>query len=171
MNRLTTILTLLLATTFSVHGAQFEVEWVSPEDFRDAHYYDYNSKKSRSIVLNDLQRFFERRAKSTLPEGGMLKMSVTQLDLAGEFEPWLRHNLDDVRIVKSIYPAFIEFDYQYMDANGTVIAEGNERLRDNIIYPNVRVRFMRNSENYPYIKSLVIDWMRELDKEVSPDSE
>lgn len=154
----------LLPMTF-LGAAELKIEWTDPEEFRDADHYYNGGKKSKTIVTSNLERFFERDARRYLPEGTVLEMTVTELDLAGDFEPWHRGNWDDVRIVKSIYPALIKFNYRYLGENGEVIAEGEEKLWDRLVPDSMRARFLGRSESYPYIKSLVRDWIRDLDED------
>ena len=39
-----------------------------------------------------------------VPEGDKLTITFTDIDLAGDFEPWRGPQWDEVRIVKAIYP-------------------------------------------------------------------
>ena len=164
MKHITTLLITLLLTALSLVAGELKLEWNSPDDFRDADYYYNGGAKSKEIVLTNLERYFKKEAERRLSEGSVLTMKVTQLDLAGDFEPWNNRNFDDIRIIKSIYPAIIEFEYQYADAEGNVVAEGSERLKDDILPGNLSAQFTGRTESYPYIKTLVKDWMRKLAK-------
>ncbi len=164
MKRIVTALTALLLTAAFVSAAELKIVWQSPDDFRDCDYYHNGGEKSKQIVLKNLEKYFSKEAKRQLPENAVLEMTVTELDLAGDFEPWRGPNWDDIRIVKEIYPALIEFDYKWMDANGAVVAEGSERLRDTLIPRSIIATQMSRTENYPYIKNLVRTWMRKLGK-------
>jgi hypothetical protein len=57
-------------------------------------------------------------------------MTFTDVDLAGQFEPWHSGALRDVRIVKGIYPPAFKFTYAVTAADGRVLAHGNEDIRD-----------------------------------------
>jgi len=158
------ILLLMIPATF-MGAAELKIEWSNPEDFRDADYYYNGSEKSQKIVLTNLEKFFTRDAERFLPEDYSLEMTVTELDLAGDFEPWHGSSMQDVRIVKRIYPALIRFDYRLLDAQGTVVSEGSERLRDHMMPMSMSTSFLGRSESYPYVKSIVRDWMRRLTDE------
>jgi hypothetical protein len=164
MKQITKIMTVFLLTAASLFAGELKIEWNSPEDFRDADYYYNGGKKSKEIVLNNLERYFTKEAKNRFPDGYVLTMKVTELDLAGDFEPWRNPGFDDVRIIKDIYPAIIQFDYQLVDADGTVVSEGSERLKDSLLPRSLSAQFAGRSEPYPYVKTLVRDWMRKLAK-------
>lgn len=166
MKPIITTLTLLLTAAFTAGAAELKIEWQNPEKFRDADYYYNGGEKSKKIVMTNLERYFTTEAKRMLPEGTVLEMTVTELDLAGDFEPWRSPSFQDIRIVKEIYPALIEFDYKYLGADGAVLSEGSERLRDTLIPRSIVATQLSRSENYPYVKTLVKDWMRKLKRQV-----
>ena len=153
-----TITTLLIAgmATLAANGAT-NIIWDSPENFRDIKYFDSDSEKSRSIVMKDLEKYFIREANRVLTPGHSLTIKVTDVDLAGEFEPW-RFHLDDTRIIKSVYPARLAFDYAVTAEDGTVVAEGSELLRDNL---HIAPMHLRNEE-HPYVKDLFRTWVRKM---------
>ena len=129
-----TLTTLLIASMATIAAnADTNITWESPESYRDATYRDSNTEKDRNIVLKELEKYFVREANRVVAEGHTLTIKVTDVDLAGEFEPWRAHAYD-VRIVKSIYPARLSFDYTLTAEDGTVIAEGSENLRDNLLW-------------------------------------
>ena len=157
-----TALTAFVLIIASAGAAELKIDWQNPDDFRDADYYNNGGAKSKQIVITNLEKYFTKEAKRRLPEGAVLELKVTELDLAGDFEPWRNAGWDDVRIVKSIYPATIEFDYKYIGEDGNVISEGSERLRDTLIPRSIVATSLGRSENYPYVKNLMRDWMRKL---------
>jgi hypothetical protein len=148
----------------SIFAGELKLDWKDPESFRDADYYYNGGKKSKEIVMNSLDRFFTKEAKNRLPEASTLEMTIIELDLAGDFEPWNMPHNQDVRVIKRLYPALIEFEYRYLDANGGVISEGTEKLVDRNVPSSLRARTLGNHENYPFVKSLIRDWIRDLAK-------
>ena len=151
------ILCFLLVTPIA--SAQFIIEWIDPLDFRDATYDNGpRSERSTQIVLNDLERYFTRNAKRHFGDRAQLSMTVTQLDLAGDFEAWRGREYFDVRIVRPIYPARIEFSYSLKSPDGTLLAQGSEKLLNDLFTRPLNSSF----ENYPYIKEIVDDWMSRL---------
>jgi hypothetical protein len=164
MRRILFTYILLPLTALNLSAGELKIEWEDPNSFRDADYYYNGGDRSKQIVFDSLERFFSKQAERLLPEGSVLEMNVVELDLAGDFEPWNMPHNHDVRIIKRLYPAQIEFEYKYMDADGTIVAEGQEKLRDRNVPSNLRARSISQTENYPYIKVLVRDWIRDLAK-------
>ncbi|MFA5257743.1 MAG: DUF3016 domain-containing protein [Opitutales bacterium] len=111
--------------------AAVSVEWVSPENFRDAYSSSVKSDKSRQVILDDLQKFIEAQASAKLTEGQNLKIRVTDVDLAGEFEPWSQNS--NVRMIRDTYFARIVFDYELSDASGAIVKQGNVKLVNDLL--------------------------------------
>ena len=87
----------------------------------------------------------------------MLRVTVTDVDMAGDFEPWRGPRFDDVRIVKDIYPPRIELRFRLLDANGSVLREGERTLRDSAF-------LMRDgaheTDSLRFEKRLLDQWLR-----------
>ena len=164
MKPIITALTAFVFTVSSVVAGELKIDWQNPEGFRDADYYYNGGAKSKEIVIKNLTKYFTREAKRQLPEGSVLELTVTELDLAGDFEPWRSPQWNDVRIVKDIYPATIEFDYKYIGPDGAVVDEGSERLRDTLIPRSIVAVQIGRTESYPYVKNLMRKFMRKLGK-------
>lgn len=132
-----------------------QINFENPANFTDV--------KARSMddvsedYLADLRRHLERRAHSYLAPNQTLAMTFTDLDMAGEFEPW-RLNARDVRLIKSIYPPRAEFTWVLSDENGTIVREGRERLVDMSF--DLRAGLNFGSDPLYYEKQMLDDWMR-----------
>lgn len=87
--------------------------WLRPEEWQQA-----------------LSEHMRRRADRVLPAGEHLNVHVDDIKLAGAFEPWHRPGLDDVRIMKDIYPPMLKLHYTLTAADGSTIREGEAKLRD-----------------------------------------
>ena len=116
-----------LATAYCAVAATAEVEFVNPEKFTDAgkqrQYVD------RDANLSNLRAHIVGQAASMLPTGQKLFVSVTDVDLAGEFEPWQLYSRE-VRIVRERYPPRIDLRFKLVGPDGAVIKEGERSLRD-----------------------------------------
>ncbi|WP_426688185.1 DUF3016 domain-containing protein [Rhodanobacter ginsengiterrae] len=107
--------------------------------------------------LEPLKAYFIQRAERILAPGQRLDITVTDVDRAGEYEPWLGPNLSDVRIIKDIYPPRIDVDFTLHDAAGKVLRQGSRKLRD--------PAFPRNSvandqDPLRYEKAVIDRWLR-----------
>lgn len=135
------------------------VTYDHPEQFTE-------TKKVRSLApqladdgyLKTLKSYTEDRAGKMLPLGEHLDIVVTDIDRAGNFEPWRPNPLRDVRIVKDIYPPRIDLHFQLLDANGKVIREGTRKLRDpGFMYDGIATS---GNDSLRYEKGLIDRWLR-----------
>ena len=116
--------------------------------------------RGRDAYIKELSTFIERRAAARLKGDLRLEVVITDVDMAGEFEPWHGPSAQDVRIVKDLYPPRINLSFRLSRADGTVVAEGDRRLRDLSFMYAVR---MNNSDPLRYEKDLLDRWLgREL---------
>jgi hypothetical protein len=148
------VLSLLLAPLAANAGVT--VQWVSPAQFRDSYYTSMKTEKSRQIILDDLQKFIVAQASQSLKEGENLEIRVTDVDMAGEFEPWTDH--PDVRKVRAPYFAYIAFGYRLTGADGKVIKENdNVRLTNELLTPP---DLPDRDQMEPYLRQTLRDWLR-----------
>ena len=138
-----------------VAGAAVTVEWIAPESYRDAYATSSKSDKSRQTALDDFKSFIISTASPLVKEGDNLKISVTQLDMTGEFEQW-DPRMADVRKFKSPYSGRIAFHYALTDAGGKIIKEGDARLTNDML-----VMYDQRDKDAmdPYLHSSLRDWM------------
>ena len=133
------------------------VTFFEPAKFSDAS-DSSNSASARDATLAELKDYLIRRAAVYLSDGQKLSITVTDVDLAGEFEPWRSTPLSDVRIVRDVYPPRIDLTFRLTDAAGQVVREGRRELRDLafmaklVIDPNDPLR---------HEKVLLDDWLSE----------
>ncbi len=107
--------------------------------------------------LKPLQAYMAQRAARILAPGQRLDIEVTDVDRAGEYEPWRGPRFDDVRIIKDIYPPRMELDFTLYDANGNVLRKGHRKLRD----PGFLSRNAGTDQDpLRYEKSLIDLWLR-----------
>lgn len=136
-----------------------EVVYVAPEKFTDVRDSYTGSDAGRDATLDQMREYFIDEANRFLPDGTKLFVSVTDVDLAGDFEPWRGPRWDDVRIVKDIYPPRISLSFRVTDASGQLVKEGKRDLRDLAFMMKLSVGFrddpLRNE------KALIDDWFRD----------
>jgi len=142
-------------------ASSVSVSFNQPENFSDIGDGFGSTKAGEQANLDAIEHYVQHQAKKYLPADQQLEITFTNIDLAGEFEPW-GAGMDDIRIVKGIYPPRIDLKFRLMDASGNVIREGERKLRDLSFMMNLR---LNNSDRLRYEKTLVDDWMR---KDVRP---
>jgi hypothetical protein len=108
-------------------------------------------------ALVELKRWIEQRATEALPAGQRLAITVTSVDLAGEYEPLRRPPYSTVRIMRDLYPPRVELQFRLTDATGAVIAEGRRRLENVAFHDTATVR---STDPLRYDKALWNAWLR-----------
>lgn len=161
--------TLLLAAVFAAlplvkaasptPAPRAEVVFVAPEKFTDVRDSYTSSDAGRDGILDQIRDYMLDEAKRFLPEGDKLFVSVTDIDLAGDFEPWRGPRWDDVRIVKDIYPPRINLSFRLTDPTGKVIKEGKRNLSDLSFMMKITTTF--RDDPLRHEKTLIDDWFRD----------
>ena len=151
-----------MAAALALHGAtpasdRVEVNFSDPEKFTDAADGPRGSDRGREGNLDTLKQHLIERASRALPEGQRLAVTITDVDLAGEVEPWRTGAAQDIRLIKDIYSPRISLDYRVTDASGAVVKEGSARLSD--LSFNMKLHANR-SDPRVYEKDLIDDWVR-----------
>ncbi|MEO6264662.1 MAG: DUF3016 domain-containing protein [Luteimonas sp.] len=106
------------------------VRWEDPAQFSELRYSHNRWEASRGDWVMQLATWLRTRAERRLPPGERLDIDITDIQRAGNYEPWLGIQFDSVRILRDLYPPRIRLTVQRLDANGRVVAEGERRLSD-----------------------------------------
>lgn len=146
------------AQTPAQQGSKAEVVFVSPENFTDVRDSYTGTDRGREDILDQLREYMLDEAKRFIPQGDRLYISVTDVDLAGDYEPWRGPQWDDVRIVKDIYPPKINLSFRVTDSSGRVIKEGTRELRDLAFLMNLSMQF--REDRLRHEKTMLDDWFR-----------
>ena len=126
-------------------------------DFSDSYSFP---ERGRPYLIKILSEYITKRAERKLPAGLQLQVVVTDVDMAGEFEPWRMASSRDIRIVKDLYPPRIDLSFRIVNAEGRVVAEGDRKLRDMGFMYSGRAL---DSDPLKYEKKLLERWIsREL---------
>jgi Protein of unknown function (DUF3016) len=148
---------LLLSLPSIGQVAPVEVHYVHSENFADVGNHRFSDERIRATYLEQLRGHLVREAARLLASGERLSVSVTELDMAGEFEAW-RPPAVDARIVKDIYPPRIDLSFRLAAGDGKVVKEGERLLRD--------PAFLVSANRYPddplrYEKALIDRWLEQ----------
>jgi hypothetical protein len=146
----------LRAAEVAKASARTDVVFEQPEKFTDVKDSDFGTEKGRDAILERLRESIVERADKALPAGQKLVITFTDIDLAGEYEPWRGPQFSDVRIVKSIYPPRLNFSYKITDAAGKTVKVGKEDLRD--LAFEMRLTSDRQ-DTLRYEKDILRDWI------------
>ena len=138
-------------------ASRVEVIFVEPEKFTDLKDERSDSGRARDHLMAEIRGEIEKVALRYVAEGQHLEIKVTDVDLAGEFEPWLGSQFDDIRIMRDVYAPRMELEFRLTGADGKVISEGKRKLR--------QLAYMMSSgspswDPLRYDKEMLRDWMR-----------
>lgn len=146
----------LQAAEKSADNARVNVVFLEPQkftDFRDT----YMGDATRSTYADEIRRHLSDQSRQLVPAGHKLEVTFTDIDMAGDFEPWRGPQLTDVRIVKEIYPPRLAFAFRLTDMAGNVVKEGKRDLRDTIFMQKLT---LNPSDPIKYEKAMLDDWLR-----------
>lgn len=141
----------------SVKSDRIEVGYRDPAKLSEIELYP----RGGTEFIDALSKYLLAEAERVLPAGQRLSVTITDVLLAGRFEPWRPGRLSDVRIVKDTTPPRIDLTFRLESAQGAVLKEGERKLRDS----NFLSRPRHRGETLGYEKNLIDDWLR---KEVRP---
>jgi hypothetical protein len=139
-------------------GAAVEVTFVAPEKFTDVRDDYMDSEKGRDALLSQLKDHLVKQGARLLAGDQRLEIKVTEVDLAGDFEPWRGPNFQDIRIVKDLYPPRVNLEFRLIGADGKVVSEGKRELRDISYLMNIA---LPTSDPLRYDKEMLTNWLRQ----------
>lgn len=145
---------LLALTALAVPPAQVNVRFTAVENFADATYE--NRPDTRSQVAQDLGAHLVALGQRYLQQGQRLEIEITDVDLAGRYEPW-HFRTHDVRYLRDITWPRIELEYRLL-ADDAEIARGKEALIDMNYLGRGGLR--SNSDRLRYEKAMLDQWFR-----------
>lgn len=118
---------LILAST--VHAGEARLTWHEPDQYTDIREGFESREAFREKLFSDFEAIFAELAKG-LPEGTLLEVMVTDLDLAGEISLMHRFAWRDIRVLKDIYFPRMSFRYTLKDRDQRLLLSGSEDLKD-----------------------------------------
>jgi len=106
------------------------VSWDDPAGFTEIRYSHNRVESRRGDWVAQLARHLRDYAAPRLRAGERLQIRITDIDRAGDFEPWRGPDFYDTRFARDIYPPRITLAFTHTDANGAVIDQGERKLMD-----------------------------------------
>lgn len=135
-------------------AGQVQVKWIEPEKYADAGRGALVRERTLQTLAEHLQSLGKR-----LPEGQTLSLEVTDVELAGEIDPFFRLH-QDVRVLRG-QADWPRISLRYTLSDGTrTLARGDADLSD----PNYLYRGLRISQRgeLAYEKRMLDDWVASL---------
>ena len=111
----------------------------------------------RKANLNQIREYLVSRANKRLAEGQKLTVTFTDIDLAGDFEPWRGPEGMDIRVVKDIYPPRMDLEFKLTGPDGAVLKEGKRQLRNLAFMSTLSIN---QNDALRFDKALLDDWLQ-----------
>jgi hypothetical protein len=150
-----TLLCLCLASIASAAGV--EIEWQDPGKYRDIRAGNEGQQDFEQRVTAALTRSFEDAAADHLPDTQSLHVTITDVDLAGDVEYFFLDFPQGIRVMRDVYFPSISFTYELKEVDGSVIASGEENIKD-MGYRFSGMTFI-NDPPFNYEDRLIHDWI------------
>ena len=165
MRKIVLACSIVMLSVGGANAGEVKVEWQSPEKFTDIRPANDTRKKYRERLITHFDKFFAELA-AKLPEGYKWQLTITDVDLAGDIDPFIAGAGREIRVVKDIYSPAMRFNYSLHDAHGEQVAGGEEKLRDMGFMHSLRT--YNDNDEFRYEQQMLEDWFN---KELMPKVE
>lgn len=150
-----TLITSLVALATALNAATLELNFEDVGKFSDFTLQGLNEKKTKNVFVKDAERSL--KLKKYIGEDRTLAITFTDIDMAGDVQPWRNKNNADIRYVDGVYPPSMKFSYSLTDENGETVVEGEESIKD--LNFNFSIKPTGNS-HFKYEMQMLEDWAR-----------
>ena len=144
-------------------GGTVDVNFEAPDQFTDMGRMYASGRGADPGYLEELRQHIQRVGSDRLPAGYSLSLTITDVDMAGQFEPERGPQFTDIRMVRSIYPPRIRLNYRLTDPNGAVRSEGERRLSDQSF--DWKVTPVDRQDPLRHEKALIDDFLSDIARE------
>jgi hypothetical protein len=134
------------------------VQWDDPANFTEIRYSRNRWESERGNWVKDIAEYVRAQAAKELLPGERLDVTIHDIKLAGDYEPWHGPNTNSMRVVRDIYPPRLTLSYTLLDASGQTISQGERKLTDLAFLQNGTLH--NDTDPLRYEKRLVDDWLR-----------
>lgn len=133
-----------------------QVEWQDPAGFSEIRYSRNRYEARRGDWVRQLAEHLREQAVETLRPGERLEVLITDIERAGQYEPF-GATMRDVRVVRDVYPPRMDLSFVLRGADGEILEQGTRNLRD--------LGFLSSIPRSPYDplsfeKRMIDDWVR-----------
>ena len=135
------------------------VQWTDPAEFSDLRFSHNRWEAERGNWVVKLADHLQQRATARLPDGQQMDVTITDIQRAGSFEPWLGPDYSHVRMMRDIYPPRMTLQVRITDQDGQVLSEGEYKLSD-MNYLHSAPATLNRSDPLRHEKRMIDDWVR-----------
>lgn len=145
------------------------ITWQSPNEYRDVRPSNQNRSSFLRQIFSELDKEFEELAED-MPEGYEMKVTVTDLDLAGEvliggnglvapgISFRLANPINEIRVVQDIFIPRMNFDFSISNSRGEEIMAESVVLKDMAFLQNQIIG--RFPSPFVYERRMVNRWYK-----------
>jgi hypothetical protein len=134
-----------------------EVTYTHPDQFTETRITPISERYHAQDYLPRLKHYIQQRAARLLGPGQHLSIVITDLALAGNYEPWPGSPTGWMRVIRRSYPPRIDLHFTLRDAQGRLLKEGVRKLRNPGFMDSASIH---DSDPLRYEKALVDRWLR-----------
>ena len=136
------------------------VSWSDPAGFSEITRSGNRHEAVRGDWVHELASHLEKTARARLAPGQQLQVRITDIDLAGDYEPWQGPRMSEVRMLRDIYPPRIALHYTLQAADGSVLADADQVLTDPGYLHGIAGS--RSNRDLHHDKRLLERWLQQL---------
>ena len=140
-------------------GERVHVTYAEPQNFSESRSYGYQDRYNGVHYLQPLRAYLVKRAAPMLATGQRLDVTITDIQLAGGYEPWQGQSWSHVRIMSNRYPPRIDLTFRWIGSDGKLLREGSRKLF-NLGYLDSGSAMIGSSDPLRYDKALIDHWLR-----------
>jgi len=148
----------LVANPVPPGAERVTVQLQKPEAFKDFKATCIGMDARTRGMLDNLKQFIRASAARYLRDGGALEITVTDIDMAGEFETWRGPPACSVRVMLDIHAPRVVLDFRLTDRDGTIVSAGHRDVSDPLYLTRA---VMRSTDPLRYEKNLLLDWLQQ----------
>lgn len=138
-------------------GGAVSVQWTDPAQFSEIKFSGNRWESEQGTWVVDLARYLRDEAGQRLARGQTMDVTITDIDRAGRYEPVVRAAMQDIRIVKDIYPPRMTLSFVVKGPDGQVLAEGERKLVDHGFLMGSNIN---SNDSLRHEKRMIDDWLR-----------
>ena len=146
------IMVLLFAFINSAYAGTSEIKWTEPDKYTDIRAGNEHRGHFKNRIFKAFEEHFLALSEA-LPEGQLLKVDVTNVDLAGDVR---FGTMDRIRVIKDLYIPRMTFSYQLLNADKSVVQSGEAALKDMGFRIGTNLRY--KNKTIPYEKRMLDKW-------------
>jgi hypothetical protein len=129
MNKLILSVVASLILACAAYAGEAKLTWQEPDNYTDIREGHESRDAFREKLFSDFELIFADLAKR-LPQGYVLEVTVTDVDLAGEVSLLHHFAWRDIRIFKDIYFPRMSLKYTLKDRDQRLLLSGSEDIKD-----------------------------------------